>query len=215
MSTGFFITFEGGEGSGKTTQLLRAADRLRAAGFTVVVTREPGGCPIADAVRTILLDAANRAMVPLTELLLYAGARAQHVSEVIAPALAAGNIVICDRFTDSTLAYQGYGRQLDRELITQLNALATGPVKPDLTLILDCPAALGLSRAMARINASPAAREERFEQESLLFHERIRTGYHDQAVAEPQRCLLIDGSGSIEATETLVMDAILPRLPRR
>ncbi len=210
---GFFITFEGIEGCGKSTQLRLAAERLTAAGHGVVVTREPGGCPIADAIRAILLDAGNSTMVPMTELLLYGAARAQHVAEVVEPALAAGKIVLCDRFTDSTLAYQGYGRKLDRELIARLNTLAAGNIRPDLTIVLDCPVEMGLARAMARINTSDTAREERFEQESLLFHERIRDGFLSLATAEPRRFVVLDGSRGIEETEALVTEAIMTRLP--
>ncbi|MBT1076012.1 dTMP kinase [Geobacter grbiciae] len=210
---GFFITFEGIEGCGKSTQVRLVAERLNRAGHGVVVTREPGGCPIADAIRAILLDAHNSAMVPMAELLLYAAARAQHVTEVIEPALAAGKIVLCDRFTDSTLAYQGFGRKLDRELIARLNSLAAGSIRPDLTLLLDCPVDTGLARAMARINTSSAAREERFEQESILFHERIRDGFLSLAATEPARFVVLDGSGDIEETEALVTGAILSRLP--
>lgn len=210
---GFFITFEGIEGCGKTTQLRRTAERLSRSGYEVVITREPGGCPIADSIRAILLDAANSAMVPLAELLLYAAARAQHVAEVITPALAAGKVVLCDRFTDSTLAYQGYGRDLDRGLIARLNELAAGAVRPDLTIVLDCPVDVGLARAMKRINGTQAAREERFEQESRLFHVRVRDGFLALAAAEPHRFAVIDGSGGIDETESSVMAALLPRLP--
>uniref|UniRef100_A0A831U012 Thymidylate kinase n=1 Tax=Geobacter metallireducens TaxID=28232 RepID=A0A831U012_GEOME len=210
---GFFITFEGIEGCGKSTQVRLAAEHLSHAGYEVVATREPGGCPIADAIRAILLDARNNAMVPMTELLLYAAARSQHVAEVIEPALAAGKVVLCDRFTDSTLCYQGFGRKLDRELIARLNTLAAGAIRPDLTLLMDCPVETGLARAMARINAGNAAREERFEQESLLFHERIREGFLSLAAAEPARFVVLDGSRGIEETAALVMKAILPRLP--
>ncbi|BDV42570.1 thymidylate kinase [Geotalea uraniireducens] len=211
---GFFITFEGIEGCGKTTQLRRVATALEKQGFPVVVTREPGGCPIADAIRGILLDAANGAMVPTTELLLYAAARAQHVAEVIAPALAAGKIVLCDRFTDSTIAYQGYGRNLDRQMIQQLNALAVDTLKPNLTLLLDCPVKIGLGRAMQRIAMLEQNKEERFEQESLLFHERVRDGFLALAVAEPERFVVLDGSRTVEETETVVTEAIAARLPR-
>lgn len=210
---GFFITFEGIEGCGKSTQVRLAAERLSRTGHEVVVTREPGGCPIADAIRAILLDARNSTMVPMTELLLYAAARAQHIAEVVEPALASGKIVLCDRFTDSTLTYQGFGRKLDRELIARLNTLAAGNLKPDMTLLLDCPVGTGLARAMARINANNAAREERFEQESLLFHERIRDGFLSLAAAEPSRFVVLDGSRSIEEIETMVTESILMRLP--
>ncbi|WP_298436002.1 dTMP kinase [Geobacter sp.] len=212
---GFFITFEGIEGCGKTTQIRRAAEWLSAEGYEVVVTREPGGCPIADAIRAILLDARNSSMVPLAELLLYAAARAQHVAEVIAPALVAGKVVLCDRFTDSTLTYQGYGRGLDRELIGHLNTLAAGDVQPDLTVILDCPVELGLSRAMARINGTTAAREERFEQESRLFHERIRDGFLALAAAAPTRFVVVDGSRGIEETGAAIRKLLTRRLPQR
>ena len=210
---GFFITFEGIEGCGKSTQVRLAAERLSRAGHEVVVTREPGGCPIADAVRAILLDARNSAMVPMAELLLYAAARAQHVAEVVEPALSAGKIVLCDRFTDSTLTYQGFGRNLDRDLIVRLNTLAAGNIKPDLTLVFDCPVEMGLARAMARINANNTAREERFEQESLLFHQRIRDGFLSLAAVEPARFVVLDGSRGMEETEASVSETILSRLP--
>ncbi|MCM2356530.1 MAG: dTMP kinase [Geobacteraceae bacterium] len=209
-----FITFEGIEGCGKTTQLRLLADNLRSGGLQVTVTREPGGCPIADRVREILLDAANSAMTPMTELLLYAAARSQHVAEVVAPALAAGEIVLCDRFTDATIAYQGYGRELDRGVIAELNRLATGGVRPDLTLLVDCPVEIGLGRAMARINNSPGAREERFELESLQFHQRVRQGYLALAEQEPGRFIVINGAGSVEATAAAIVAAVLPRLPK-
>lgn len=209
-----FITFEGIEGCGKTTQLRLLADDLRSGGHRVTVTREPGGCPIADRVREILLDAANSAMTPLTELLLYAAARSQHVAEVVAPALAAGEIVLCDRFTDATIAYQGYGRGLDQGVIAELNRLATGAVRPDLTMLVDCPVEIGLGRAMARINNSTGAREERFELESRQFHQRVRKGYLALAEQEPGRFIVINGAGSIEVTAAAIAAAVLPRLPK-
>lgn len=212
---GYFITFEGIEGCGKTTQIQRAAQFLREAGHRVIVTREPGGCPIADAIRAILLDAGNSAMVPITELLLYAAARAQHVAEVIAPALAEGAIVLCDRFTDSTLVYQGFGRNLDRDLIVRLNTLAAGQIRPDLTILLDCPVSVGLARAAARINSRLTNREERFEQESLLFHERVREGFLSLAGDEPDRFAVIDGGCGIEETVAAVSSVLLARVSRR
>ena len=208
-----FITFEGIEGCGKTTQLRLLADNLRGRGHRVTVTREPGGCPIADRIRNILLDADNKAMTATTELLLYAAARAQHVAEVIEPALEAGRIVLCDRFTDATIAYQGDGRGLDSAVIAELNRLATGRIRPDLTVLVDCPVEVGLARAMERINSSHGAREERFELESLQFHRRVRDGYLKLVEQERERFIVVDGSGSIEETEAAVAAALLPRLP--
>ena len=207
-----FITFEGIEGCGKTTQLRLLARRLEGDGHRVTVTREPGGCPIADKIRNILLDADNRAIIPMTELLLYAAARAQHVSEVVAPALEAGSIVLCDRFTDATIAYQGYGRGLDNAVIDQLNLLATAGIRPDITLLLDCPAETGLSRALSRINNTTGEREERFEMESLLFHQRVRKGYLDLAQREPERFLVIDAGRGISETEEAIAAAVLTKL---
>ena len=207
-----FITFEGIEGCGKTTQLGLMARHLAARGHDVVVTREPGGCPIADRVREILLDAGNKAMAPLTELLLYAAARAQHVAEIIAPALESDHVVLCDRFTDATIAYQGYGRGLDRSVVDELNRLAAGSIRPSLTVLVDCPVEVGLGRAMARINGSTGAREERFELESLQFHRKVRDGYLKLAEKEPERFIVIDGSGTIEQTEAAIVSAVLNRL---
>ncbi|HJV65892.1 MAG TPA: dTMP kinase [Geomonas sp.] len=212
---GFFITFEGVEGCGKTTQMRLLKERLQAAGEEVTATREPGGCPIADKIRAILLDAENSAIVPLAELLLYAAARAQHVQEVISPALARGEIVLCDRFTDATVAYQGHGRELDIAVIDQLNALATGGVQPELTVLIDCPVEVGLSRALARIEALHSAREERFERESVLFHERVRAGYLKLAADFPDRFVVVDGSGDVTQTEQLVLSALAGRMPLR
>jgi len=192
-----FITFEGIEGCGKTTQIRLLAESLRARGLQVLATREPGGCPIADAIRSILLDSTNSGMAPRTELLLYAAARAQHVFEVISPALREGKVVLCDRFTDATLAYQGYGRNLDRGLIERLSLLAAGDVIPDLTLLLDFPPEEGLRRACLRNDSQPELNEGRFEQESLDFHSRVRTGYLDAAGRE-ERFRIIDARGSVE-----------------
>ncbi len=209
---GFFITFEGIEGCGKSTQLQLLARRLAASGYETLVTREPGGCPIADQVRSILLDASNRAMTPMAELFLYAAARAQHVAEIVLPALTVNNIVLCDRFADATVAYQGYGRQLDLDVIAELNRLATGELRPDLTILFDCPVDVGLTRAMARINSSQGEREERFELESLQFHERVRLGYLDIAGREQDRFVVIDGGRSIEDTHEAVTAAVLAKL---
>ena len=210
-----FITFEGIEGCGKTTQLGLLARNLTGRGHNVVMTREPGGCPIADQLRTILLDAGNGTMAPLTELLLYAAARSQHVAEIVAPSLASGHIVLCDRFTDATLAYQGFGRGLDHAIIGDLNRLATGSIRPDLTVLVDCPVEIGLMRAMDRINNSSGAREERFELESLQFHRKVREGYLKLVQMEPERFLVINGAGSIADTEAAIAEAVLSWLSKR
>ena len=187
-----FITFEGIEGSGKTTQIQLLSERLQKQGYRVLQTREPGGCPIADQIRGILLHPDNAAMVSRTELLLYAAARAQHIEEIVRPALTTGNIVICDRFTDATLAYQGDGRGLDQDLILQLNELAAGDCKPDLTLLFDLPVETGLRRARQRETQLQDSSEGRFEREQLDFHQRIRDGYLELAKAAPQRVKIID-----------------------
>ena len=207
-----FITFEGIEGCGKSTQLQLLARKLVARTAGVTVTREPGGCAIADQIRSILLDAGNSALTSLAELFLYAAARAQHVTEVIQPALAAGRTVLCDRFTDATLAYQGYGRRLDLATISRLNEQATAGTVPNLTVLIDCPVETGLERAFARINSSHGAREERFELESVQFHQRVREGYLTLAAAEPDRFLIIDGSLGISETEAAVTAGVFARL---
>jgi len=191
-----FITFEGIEGSGKTTQLNLLAERLTRASFQVLQTREPGGCPIADQIRGILLHPDNALMDSRSELLLYAAARAQHIEEIVRPALGMGKIVLCDRFTDATLAYQGHGRGLDRNLILQLNQLASGGCRPDLTLLFDLPVEVGLSRAKQREIEQQDWSEGRFERERLEFHQRIRDAYLDLAHADPLRVKIIDGTAS-------------------
>jgi len=153
---------------------------------------------IADKIRSVLLDADNLGMQPLTELMLYAAARSQHVSEVIMPALATGSIVLCDRFTDATIAYQHFGRGIDRTTIDELNLLACQSVRPDLTILIDCDVAIGLNRAKKRIEASQGPREERFELEAISFHQRVRDGYVQLAAEEPQRILTVYADGSID-----------------
>lgn len=200
-----FITFEGIEGSGKTTQIAKVAEFLRGQGYNVVTTREPGGCPISNAIREILLNPANDALENRAELLLYAAARAQHVAEVIQPALKQGQIVLCDRYTDATLAYQGYGRGLDLDLIEELNTLASGDCRPHLTLLLDMPHETGLKRALERNDMQNMCDEGRFEQESLYFHKRVREGYLFLAQKDPQRMQVIDATGTpAEVSERLI-----------
>jgi len=205
-----FITFEGTEGCGKSTQLRLLADHLRRQGLQVCVTREPGGCPISDAIRQILLDPSSAGMDPQTELFLYAAARAQHMAEVVRPALERGEIVLCDRFTDATLAYQGYGRGLDIEQISALNRDATGSREPDLTLLLDIPLETGLARAISR-NSDAEVDEGRFEQEELSFHRRVRDGYLTLARNE-QRFRVIPASGSIDEVAQQILQTVDPWL---
>ena len=212
-----FITFEGIEGCGKTTQIRLLANTLKQAGEKVLLTREPGGCPISDKIRSILLDARNSEMTPKAELLLYAAARAQHVEEIIKPALNSGAIVLCDRFTDATVAYQGFGRGLDHGLIKSLNETATANCKPDLTILIDCPVETGLGRAIARIEAGTAAdsshlREERFERESLQFHQRVRDGYLSLATLDTDRFTVIDGTEAVEVVAENVFRAVSARV---
>ncbi|MBV8547453.1 MAG: dTMP kinase [Acidobacteria bacterium] len=187
-----FITFEGIEGSGKSTQLRRLAERLPDA----VITKEPGGTPLADRIRAILLDSSSH-LDPIAELFLFAASRRQNVIEVIKPALAHGNVVLCDRFTDSTLAYQGFGRLINIDQLRTLNAWATDSLTPDLTLLFDLPEEIGLTRARSR-NAGAAQDEGRFEAEELRFHRRVREGYRALAVAEPERFVVIDGDGEVD-----------------
>ena len=207
-----FITFEGIEGSGKTTQIRLLAEQLQQKNQQVLLTREPGGCQIADQIRGILLHPDNMAMVSRTELLLYAAARAQHIEEVVRPALMAGKIVLCDRFTDATLAYQGDGRGLERSLIIQLNQLAAGDCRPDLTLLFDLPVEIGLGRARQRETDLQDSSEGRFEREQLDFHQRIRDGYLTLATAEPQRFRVIDASRSREQMTKEISDIVAPFL---
>ncbi len=190
---GAFITLEGVEGCGKTTQMSLLRDRLEEAGRHVVLTREPGGTPVAEAIRAILLDPANTALSPVAELLLYEAARAQHVAERIKPALDEGAIVVCDRFADSTTAYQGAGRVLPLETVLHLHRVATGTVWPDLTIVLDMPAEAGLERAAA------ARSRDRIELEPLEFHQRVRAEFLRIAEAEPERVKVVDASQPPEA----------------
>lgn len=210
---GYFITFEGVEGCGKTTQIRMLSELLSARGIATQLTREPGGCPIADKIRAILLDAENRALAPLAELMLYAAARAQHVSEVIIPALSAGNVVLCDRFCDATTAYQSFGRGIDRDVIDTLNGHACQGVSPDLTVLFDLDPAIGLDRARRRIEASSGPREERFELEALAFHQRVRAGYLQLAAENPDRFLIMDGSAGIDTIFSELTAQISARIP--
>lgn len=201
-----FITFEGIEGSGKTTQLKHIADFLRKKGHDCVITREPGGTPIGEKIRAILLDPASKGMNPLTELLLYTADRVQHVKELLGPSLAAGQTVLCDRYFDATLVYQGYARGLDIKLIEQLHQLLLAGLRPDITFLLDLPPETGLSRAWAQINnGNRTGRESRFEKEALSFHEKVRSGYLTLARKEPERFRIIDASRDLDDVQKEIL----------
>lgn len=209
MKRGRFITFEGGEGSGKSTQARLLAESLKKRHIPVVHTREPGGTSIAESVRKVLLNPASR-IAPLTELLLYEAARAQHLAEVVVPALRAGRTVICERYTDATEAYQGYGRGLDLRAIKTLNAIATERLLPDLTFLLDVPvtrglpAARGLAKRLSR-RAPRANGGDRMERESAVFHGRVRRGYLRLARTNPRRIRVIPWGGSIEQVHARIL----------
>ena len=205
-----FITFEGIEGSGKTTQLNRLAATLRERGKNVVVTKEPGGTPLADRIRAILLDSGS-VIDPVAELFLFAASRRQNVMEVIRPAIARGDVVLCDRYTDSTLAYQGFGRLLTLDKLRALNDWATDSTQPDVVLIFDIAEETGLTRARSR-NEVAAADEGRFELEDIRFHRRVREGYLTLAAAEPHRYAVIDAEGTADEVFKRMMDVLEPRL---
>jgi dTMP kinase len=193
------ITFEGGDGTGKSTQIRALENYLRQAGRSCLTTCEPGGTGLGVLIRKLLLEVGEYQIASGTELFLYLADRAQHVSEIILPALSAGKIVLCDRFTDSTLAYQGYGRGLDLQQLRQLNSIASAEAQPDLTFLLDCPVECGLARTARRSSEQPSGREDRFEREEIEFHERVRAGFLEMARAEPERFRVIDASRSIES----------------
>lgn len=205
-----FITFEGLDGSGKTTQARLAADLLRAHGYPVLLTREPGGTPIGDQIRTVLHSMDNKAMNPCTELLLYNASRAQLVTEVLRPHLETGGIVLCDRFYDSTLAYQGYGHGLDLQALATIVAFATGGLRPDLTIYMDITPEDGLRR---RKQASLFGDEwTRMDDMELAFHRRVYEGYYALMDAEPQRWARIDARQSLEDVQASVAKVIEQRL---
>lgn len=207
--SGLFVTFEGGEGSGKSTQVARLAARLRARGLEPVRTREPGGTPLAEGIRDLLLDPARRCG-PMSEALLMEAARADVVAHVIRPALAAGRVVLCDRYDDSTLAYQGGGRGLDAGLLATLNRAATGGLVPDLTLLYDVPPAVGLAR-----RESAAGDTNRLDREPSEFHARVRRRYLELAAAAPERWVVLDGATAPDELERLGWAALAARLERR
>jgi len=205
---GLFVTLEGPEGAGKSTNREYLAERLRACGVDVVLTREPGGTPLAERIRELLLTPADEPMAVDTELLLVFAARAQHLAQVIRPALERGAVVLCDRFTDATYAYQGGGRGLSIERIAQLEVFVQGELRPDLTLIFDLPVEVGLARAAAR------GRLDRFEQEGLRFFESVRRAYLDRAEAAPSRYRIIDAGQPLNVVQQDVQ-ALIPDLMGR
>jgi dTMP kinase len=204
---GLFITFEGMDGSGKTTQMHRLAARLRSMGRTVLETAEPGGPPIAMKIRRILLDAANQELSPVTEVLLYFASRAQNVDQWIVPALTRGEIVLSDRFTDSSLVYQGYGRNLGAETIAELESIACRGLKPDLTLLVDVDAEASLARARARNAAAPHC-ETRMDDQAIEFHRAVWNAYHALATAEPRRVRVVNGRTDIGSIERAVWEIV-------
>ncbi|MGB0388405.1 MAG: dTMP kinase [Ardenticatenaceae bacterium] len=199
----YFITFEGPDGSGKTTQIGEVAAWFRARGYEVVRTREPGGTAIGDQIRQVLMEMGNQALVPSAEFLLFSASRAQHVRELIRPALAEGKIVLCDRFADSSLAYQGYGHGLPLEQLHMITAFATDGLVPDLTLLLDIDVAVALQRRRKAV-AVEGAEWTRIDDYKLAFHRRIRQGYHKLAAAEPQRWRLVNAAQPVAAVQQTI-----------
>jgi dTMP kinase len=212
---GRFITFEGLDGCGKSTQLAKLAAVLRAQGLAVVVTREPGGTPTGEKIRQLLLDTKTSSLDPLAELALMFAARAQHIAEVIQPALAEGQIVLCDRFTDSTEAYQGGGRKLGSEAVLALHQILCGGMQPELTILMDSDVAKSVDRARRR-NKSHSAQakrdENRFEQESRAFFGRVRNAYLAIAAREPQRMVIVDARGAPQETHRQIVDVVQRKL---
>jgi dTMP kinase len=210
MQLGRFITLEGGEGAGKSTQVKRLVARLSALGIDVVQTREPGGTPGAEAIRGLLVTGDTARWEPTTETLLHYAARTEHVSKTVKPALARGAWVISDRFADSTMAYQGYAGQVGRDAVAALHHLVLGDFQPDLTLILDLPVDVGLRRAGSRANASGST-EDRYERMGLRFHEALRSAFLDIATREPERCRVVDAGGDADTVAAALWAAVAAR----
>lgn len=211
MATGRFITLEGGEGAGKSTLARALKERVEALGLRVTLTREPGGSPRAEAIREIILSGGVRQHGPFVEALMFSAARIDHIDRLIRPALERGDCVICDRFIDSTRAYQGTLGKVDAALLGELEAVTIDGLLPDLTVILDLDPAIGLARAARR--RAPDEAVDRFEGEALAFHRTLRQAYLDIAAAEPQRCVVLDGSLAPAALAQSAWNAIRERLP--
>lgn len=209
LARGYFITFEGGEGAGKSTQIARLAQKLRDKRYPVVVTREPGGSPGAEAIRHVILSGAAEPFGSEMEALLFAAARSDHIEELIRPALRRGKIVLCDRFVDSSRVYQG---DVDADLLAELERVSLNGIMPDMTLIFDLPPEQGLQRASARRGGAHA---DRFEKETLAIHQRRRRAFLDIAIKEPDRCVVIDASSDADTVEHAVTSAVFAALEAR
>ena len=207
VKPGKLITLEGGEGAGKSTQLARLAAALEQSGLSVVTTREPGGSPAGERIRKLLVEGEPGSMAPMTEALLHFAQRAEHIEKTIRPALARGAWVVCDRFADSTMAYQGYGHGLGRAPIQSLCRLVCGDLVPALTLIFDVPVEIGLARAASRRGV-----ETRYERMDASFHERLRRGFLDIAKREPKRCAVIDAAREVDAVTAEMLKTVGRRL---
>ncbi|UCC66101.1 MAG: dTMP kinase [Deltaproteobacteria bacterium] len=203
---GLLVTFEGIEGSGKSTQIGLVREFLEGDGYPCLVTKEPGGAPLGEGISGILLGRDDLRISPLAEVFLFGANRAQHVAEILRPALKEGKVVLCDRFTDATVAYQGYGRGVDVGLIEQVNRWATGDLMPDITILLDCPVELGMARAKGK---------DRFEREGYTFHQRVREGYLRIAHQEPQRVKVVSGEGEEGMIQEEIRKVLRPLLARR
>jgi dTMP kinase len=203
-----FVTFEGPEGCGKTTQQSLLADHLRQQGYNVVTTREPGGTAISDKVRDILLDPANTEMRASSEFLLFSAARAQHVEQIILPHLAQDGVVLCDRFADSSLAYQGYGHLLDLEILKAISRFATSGLVPDLTILLDLPVRIGLERK----TGGEGDAWNRMEDKEVAYHERVRAGYLEMAEQEPSRWFTVDATQGVEQIQAQIQELLASHL---
>jgi dTMP kinase len=205
-----FITLEGIEGSGKTTQILQLAEHIKNKGHDCITTREPGGTTIGRKIRAILLDSNSKGLDSSAELLLYIADRIQHVNEIIRPALSSGKIVLCDRYFDATIAYQGIARGIDRDLLNMLHKRIVGDLRPDITILLDLPVQTGLKRAWEQIDKGGRVNSEtRFEEEKITFHEKVRAGYLELARMEPQRFRIIDATKN----EKNVQEDVIKALP--
>lgn len=210
-----FITFEGIEGCGKSTQAKRLVNRLRELAVPLVFTLEPGGTSVGQKIRRILLDSRNQHLSPLTELLLYAADRAQHVEEVIKPALEQDKWVLCDRFFDATTVYQGYARGLDMKLIVTLNEKASPGIRPDITFLIDCAVEIGLERALKRNKIQFQEGQDRFEREKKDFHEAVREGYLTMAMEDRERFVVVDGTLKEDELEEIIFKHVEPFISRK